>query len=104
MTIGDLRHRVTLQSKSRTAPTGYADAATQVPAAIDLASTGGNETLRFATPAATGQYRITVRHRTDVKADWRVIDEEDGRTFQVSGYGDPNGRRHWLQLFCTVVQ
>lgn len=103
MDVGSLRHRVTFQSPSRTSPTGYVEAVANVPAAIEAAGTGGNETLRFATPASAGQYKITVRHRTDVQADWRVIDEEDV-TYQIAGYHDPDGRRERLFIFATTVQ
>lgn len=72
-----------------------------VPASIRAA--GGSEVLKFGGPSAEGQFVIEIRHRTDVKSEWRLVDSQ-GRTFQVATYGDMDGSRRFLRLYCQELQ
>jgi SPP1 family predicted phage head-tail adaptor len=101
MTIGALRHRITFQSPTSTGT--YSTVETQVPAAIEFVTPGGNEQLLAGAPTTIAQSKITVRHRTDVRAEWRIVDD-DSRTFQIAGYGDPSGDGRWLQIACMEIQ
>ena len=102
MHSGQLIHRLELlKPDATTNPDGFIWVAT-VPALIELAGSGGAEVLRFGAPTATGQYRIVIRYRQDVSASWRG--KRGDQVFQISSYGDPDGRRTWLHLFCVEVQ
>lgn len=100
MRAGQLRHRVTVQQPDTTAASGFSDVDTVSadlmfqPAASDAMDAGG--------PSAVGAHRVRIRYRSDVRADWRLT--EGDRTYQVVGYGDPDGRRRELLLVCTEVQ
>lgn len=102
MNVGKMRHDVELQSPSGTSASGYT-VMDKVPAQIEMLSGGGSETLRFGSPTAIGYFRITMRHRDDLKADWRIV-HTDGRVFQISSYADPDGKRQSLQVFVTEIQ
>jgi len=100
MRAGQLRYRVTLQEPSTTAASGFSDVATVSaelrfePAPSDPMQAGG--------PAAIAEHQVRMRFRSDVRADWRL--SVDGRTFQITGYGDTDGRRRELKLVCVEVQ
>ena len=64
---------------------GY-ETVVRVPGSIRAA--GGNELLRFGATSSAGQYVVTLRHRTDLKADWRFLGP-NGRTLQIASFGDP---------------
>lgn len=101
MRAGALKHRVTLSRPSGTS--GYADVESNVPASITFLPGGSPERLQFGVPAAFTGFLIRLRYRTDIRAEWRVVDEL-GRTFQISSYGDPEDKRRELQLLCTEIQ
>jgi head-tail adaptor len=65
----------------------------------------GNELLRFTTPLATGAFVVTIRYRDDIRGSWRLVmaDESPERTLQVTTFGDPDGRKVELQVFCVEV-
>lgn len=65
----------------------------------------GNELLRFATPIATGAYVVTLRYREDLRASWRLVeaDTSPDRILQITTFGDPDGRKEQLQVFCVEV-
>lgn len=101
MDIGSLRRRLTLQRPEGLAADGYVPVAT-VWGSARFAS--GNELLRFGTPQAEGAWVITIRYRADVEASWRVLEGATGRSFQISNFGDPDGRRAELRLYCVEAQ
>ncbi len=75
----------------------------RVPVALEMVSGGGSEVLRFGAPAATGYFKITMRYWPAVKAEWRIV-HDDGRVFQISSYGDPDGSRQVTEIFVTETQ
>lgn len=103
MNFGAMLDDVILQSPTGLTANGYADVAT-VPAQIEMVSGGGSEALRFGSPTATGYFTVTMRHRTDLRADWRIVHAADGRVFQISSYGDPDGKRQALKVSVTTIQ
>ncbi len=102
MNFGAMRDDVIIQKPAAVA-SGYVDVAT-VPAQIEMTANGGVEVLQFGSPTATGYFRITMRHREDIRADWRIVHARDGRVFQISSYGDPDARRQALRVYTTVIQ
>jgi SPP1 family predicted phage head-tail adaptor len=102
MNAGELDREVVLQRPSGVGANEFLDVAT-VWASLRLAG-GWAEMARFGVPTATGSFRIGVHYRDDVRADWRVTELETGRTFQIVSYGDPDGRKVELALFCTELQ
>lgn len=99
MRAGQLRHRVTLQSVTRTDDEGggyseaWADDAT-VWAAVEPLE--GTEALRGMALTATVTHRIWLRYREGVTAAMRV--QHDGRTFNVRSVIDPEERHRELVL------
>lgn len=103
MNVGQLgRHRVTL-SRPSTGPSGYDTVVEKEPASIRFMSPGSPEVIRFGMPATWSGFLVTMRYREDVRADWRLEDEA-GRVFQISSYGDREDRRQELQLWCSQLQ
>jgi SPP1 family predicted phage head-tail adaptor len=98
--LGDARTRFTLQEPSGLSGSGYADVVT-VPGSKRLA--GGNEVLKFGGQLAAGQYVVTIRFRDDVRADWRLVDDQE-REYQIASYGDADGRRAYLTIYCQGLQ
>ena len=101
MTVGALRYVLDLQSPSGTSGQGYT---TEASTRGEIRGAGGSELLRYGGTSSQGQFVITVRYRDDVKADWRIREQDSGRTFQITSYSDPDGRRQWTQFFCTEIQ
>ena len=101
--IGDYRQRVRLE---RPAPrSGYVVVEDRVAAKIAFSIAELPE-RREAGRAQTafGPYTIRMRYRTDVKAEWRVVDCETGQVFQILSWGDRDGRREEVWLVATEVQ
>jgi head-tail adaptor len=68
---------------------------------LGLDSIGGmREQVRFGIPSAEGQSVITIRYRTDVRANYRLVDQSVSpeRSFQILGYSDPDGDLEQLDL------
>lgn len=99
--VGSLDKWLLLQSRNP-ATGAYADVDT-VPGSLVFVS-GSQEALMAGAPISIGQWLGKIRYRTDVKAEWRFVDVETGRVFQISSYGDPTGRKSLLRLVCTEIQ
>jgi len=100
-TAGDLRYRVDLQIPAGTSGDGYVTTVGHVPAHIR--SAGGNELLKFGAQVAVNAMVITLRYRTDIRADWRISWPFENRTFQIVNYGDEAGDRRWLTVYATEL-
>lgn len=100
MAAGSRRYLVTLQQPDLTGSGGYADVA-QVWADMQFQPAGGVP-ITAGGPSAQAAHRVRIRFRSDVRSDWRLT--VDGRTFQIVGYGDPDGRRRELMLVCLEVE
>lgn len=101
MNIGDLDKRLDLEAPIGFGGAEYAPFASGVPANVRMA--GGNELLRYGAQAAVAATVITIRHRTDLRADMRIRIPSEDRNFQVTTFGDPDGKRHWMQIDCTEL-
>ncbi len=102
MSIGAKHHRITL-SRPSDGPVGYQAVVSAEPASIRFMSPGSPEVIRFGVPATFSGFLIEIRYREDVRAEWR-IEDETGRVFQISSYGDREDRKRELQLWCSQVQ
>jgi SPP1 family predicted phage head-tail adaptor len=100
MPIGDLQALVDLQLPSGTSGEGYATTAS---AWAHIRSAGGNELLKFGAQVAVNATVITMRHRTDMKPDWRISWPSEGRVFQIVSYGDETGDQRWLTVYATEL-
>lgn len=101
MNPGDLRHRVTLQTLTRTDDEGggyteaWANAAT-VWAAVEPLE--GYERLRAMQVSPTLSHRIRMRYRAGVTSAQRI--RYAGRAFGISAVIDPGERHRELHLLC----
>lgn len=99
--VGAMKRRAVIQR-----PTGTSDyeVVDTVPGALDLLSAATIETMQNGAPQAQTQWRWMLRYRTDLKSEYRIQDAEDGRVFQIHGFGDPDGRKSRTVVFCTELQ
>jgi SPP1 family predicted phage head-tail adaptor len=99
MNVGDLAYEFILQQP--TAGSQDPDAWTDVERVwASIRSIGMREQVRFGIPSAEGQSVVTIRYRTDVRANYRLVDQSVSpeRSFQILGYSDPNGDLEQLDL------
>ena len=100
---GRLNMRVTLQRPAvgidarGQASDSFDEVATVWAAVEDLR---GREYFAAAQVQATTDTRITIRHRTDVDATWRITHR--GRAYGIVSIIDPMARRETLELMCTA--
>jgi len=67
-------------------------------------SEGTSEGTSSGAMIAYAPWRIRTYYRTDVRAEQRIFEQETGRVFQIASYGDPDGLRAELHIFCSEVQ
>lgn len=101
MKIGAMNRRVTLQEPDGVG--GFTDVET-VWANVQFFRAPDPESLQAGVPMSIAQWHIGMWFRDDVRAEWRIRETESGRVFQVTGYGDPDGRKGELHIRCTEVQ
>ena len=94
---------VTLQRPDATQATGFVDVG-QVWAEIVMKPSAGTTPLVGNQPTALVPATIAVWYRTDVRADWRIVDEELSQTWQVGQIADLDGTRERLTMTCVQVQ
>lgn len=102
LTLGDLRHRITIQRKTRTGTAGAYTAESwetvkTVWAKIEpLAS---REVVVGDRIEQRNTVRVTIRRRTDVSAAMKIVYQ--GRDFAISGVRDmEDGGWRWTELSC----
>ncbi|MBK9077731.1 MAG: phage head closure protein [Hyphomicrobium sp.] len=103
VTIGDLRHRVLIETAARTGDGGGGavltwTAAAQVWAAIWTRTS--DETFEADRIAGRATHDIWIRYRSDVKPEMRV--RFGARVFDILGAIDVEDRQRWLK--CPVVE
>jgi SPP1 family predicted phage head-tail adaptor len=102
LAAGRLRERITIQSATTTqAASGqpirtWSAIATSVPAEV-LAVNGG-ETVRGRQVSANAKYVVTVRYRSDVTEQMRLV--WNGQALNIVWLGDPYGDRRELRIEC----
>ena len=105
LTIGKLRHRVTLQSRTETqdpdtgvVTIGWGDHATDLPADIEPVS--AREFIASQATQAHITTRIVIRHRDDVVPTMRVVHR--GKVYNIEGVlPDKNSGLEYLTLVCS---
>ena len=105
MRIGQLRHRVTIQS-----PTSTPDSAGQelitytggVSVAAEVVDLSGEEFIAARQLNAEVTTRVTIRYRTGIGPSMRVLHGTRELPL-VSPPIDPDGRRRWYHLMCKEV-
>lgn len=103
--IGDLRHRVTLQSRTDTADGRKGFTTTWATLAVVWAaveSISGREALIAGQMNAALTTTVTIRHRSDISVKQRIL--FGARTLQIENYQDPDGRKVWTKMLCSEVQ
>lgn len=102
--VGALDRQFTLQRPSGLDADDYEDVETDLWGHKRFAS--GQEALRGATPAAQATHVVTIRYREDLRANWRLVesDTSPAGVLQISVFGDPEGNREMLQVFCVELQ
>lgn len=100
-TIGDLRHRVTLQQIVATSDGHtWRDVATLW--ASVTGGAGGREFQTARQARATLTDQIIIRHRDGITPDMRILHRD--RVLSITQPPiDPDGRRRWLFLFCEEI-
>lgn len=105
--VPDLRHRVDLETSSKT-PTGGAagtslaltyTSGAQVWARIELVRGGRYQEGQQLDDIVT--HRITIRWREDYET-WRYV-SDGARRWRVANAGDPDGRRTWVEYGVTEL-
>jgi SPP1 family predicted phage head-tail adaptor len=98
--IGCKNHWLTLQRPSGTS--GY-EAVGGVWGSWRTRTLGSPESIQAGAAVTTAVFISRIWYRTDVRADWRVLDE-NGTEYQINGYGDPDGKRRELELTLSSIQ
>ena len=99
MRAGKLRHRVTIQSRTVAADTvGHPVEtwATLASVSADILPMGGAEPFHSDQFDARVSHDITIRYRTDVTPNMRVV--WGSKTLDVEAVMDPDGRRRSLRI------
>lgn len=103
--IGDFRHILTLQSRTRLddGAGGFSESWTDVAADplvyAAVRAVGGGEALRAGQRQSVTTYRITMRYRADVTADMRLTDGV--HFYNIVAALDRDGRRQYLEVTAT---
>lgn len=100
--VGAMRRRAKIQRPSAS-PTGF-ELVEEVPGALDFLSGATVESIVNGAPTAMSSWRWMLRYRSDLKSEYRIEDAEDGRVFQIHGFGDPDGKKSRIFVFCTELQ
>jgi len=101
MRIGDLRHRVTLESPTKT-PDGMGGFITAWTTVVEVFAAiwpvGATEQMEAAQQVMTITHRIRMRYRSDVASSWRV--KFGDRYFAIVSRINPNESGKLLDLLC----
>ncbi len=104
MSVGKLRHRVTIQQLVNTDDGAGGSIETwqnvaTVWAAIEPLR--GNERYAAQQVQSTLTHKVTIRYREGIKPQMRLTYK--GRIFDIESVIDIEERHHWLELFCSEV-
>ena len=102
LTIGRLRHRLTLEAASRT-PDGGGGAEETWTAVADvwaeITPTGGAESVDADALTGRVSHEIVLRYRPDVAPVMRL--RSDARLFEIAAVIDVDERQRWLKCLCV---
>lgn len=100
--IGRLRHRLTLESVSRT-PDGGGGASeswtTVATVWAEITPTGGAEAMDADALTGRISHQIVFRYRSNVAPAMRL--RSGSRTFEITAVIDIDERRRWLKCLCV---
>jgi SPP1 family predicted phage head-tail adaptor len=99
VTIGDLRHRVTIESETRVSDGGGGASVSWTLVAdvwAAIRAQGGSESLDLDRVVSAVPYDIWIRYRTGVVPAMRV--RFGTRVFDIRTVTDIEDRGHWLKL------
>src|SRR5262245_32357387 len=105
LAAGRLRHVVSLQQLVTTLDDAGAVSETwqevaKVFAAIEPLSV--REFIAAASLQSKASVRITIRHRDDIRADWRIVNARNGIVYNPQGVlTDVDSNREYLTLPCS---
>jgi SPP1 family predicted phage head-tail adaptor len=106
MVTGELRERVTFQSKTPTSDNrggraqAWSTAIADVAARVDVDP--DTEAIQAEQLTTTSRYRVTVRYRSSITSRMRVLWR--GLTLQITSVRNADPRREWLELHCAMEQ
>lgn len=103
MNIGGMNRYVLVQRPDSAQASGYADV-DRVWAEIVMKPGAATTPLVDGAAMALVPATVAMWYRTDIKGDWRIVDEELDQTWQVGQTGDPDGTRERLVVTCVQVQ
>lgn len=111
MHTGLLRERITFQRNTPTVNSRGAEARVwanlaSVPSVwARVQGALGGERVQDNRELPVARHQITIRWRTDITPDDRIIWHASGgdRTLAIDDLGDPDDMRQWLQLSCYEV-
>lgn len=106
-TVGQLRHRIQLQSRVSIAnnygervPSGWTTYAT-VWARVE--PVGGGEGIQAGRTVEERSYRVTIRHRSDVEGKHTIL-LSDGRRLQIDNVVNLDERGAYSEITATEVR
>lgn len=103
MSIGRLRHKMSLQQQSLTPDGGGGFTASWQEVAevyADIAALGGTESLDSGQLAAVTPCRITVLYREDITPAMRLA--LGNKTYDIVSVRDPDGGNAWLEIIARL--
>lgn len=100
--IGNLRHQIVIERSTLT-DDGVGGAAlswsTYATVWAKVKALGGAEALRDQKVTATEKLDITIRYRSDLRTDDRIL--HNGKIYNIAAIFDPAGSKTWLNIQCT---
>jgi SPP1 family predicted phage head-tail adaptor len=99
--IGQLRHRITFQSKVVTPDEGGGQSIAWMDGPTVWArilAQGGGEVMRAGEVTPRVQYRVSVRHRTDLTSAMRIV--FGAKTLLIDAIFDADGDKRVLTVIC----
>ena len=108
MKAGQLRHRVTIQSKTVTQDTDYGTEsitwttfAARISAQVQDVLPSKSESVQQGLRVAARPARVRIRYRTGITSDMRiVVHGATDRTMQITGGPAEIGRHEWIEMTC----
>ena len=99
--IGQLRHRITFKSPTATPDEGGGQSIAWVDGAsvwARIVAQGGPEIVRAGEIVPRAQYRVTIRHRTDITPTMRIT--FGAKTLEIDAVYDADGDGRVLTVDC----
>jgi len=105
MRAGQLRHRVTIKQNSGSSANSYGEItaswATVASVPAEVVTLGGDERRYRHQVEAGMSHVVTIRHRSDVTAQMRVV--WGSRTLEIESVVEADNRQRELVLMCKEV-